>query len=307
MRLVITLSAVISLFVSPVFSQDSTTLYTRSSAGGRIFGKTGVVKREKIKNKDKTGRTLDVIVIGMKNCPACSTKLTESFLKKYFRGIKFRSIDYKSPEAKKLIKNLGISTLPAFVFSEDIEDAQNFDKLSGLFEKRGEDYLLSSQLAGIFYYLNRPVFDKKVDLFIEPFQKASFDILREVRANAEKKGLDLEVHFIFKKGNLSEKEECLRALSIKALYPDKFDKYLLERLNNVTSSFRNLPFKKLGIDTAKVTEFALSDKGEKELKDNDSLAVELGINRGGVILLNNNRIFSFQDGGKSLDSVLDPM
>jgi len=255
----------------------------------------------------RIGKPLEVAVIGMEDCPACSTKLTESVLKKYLRGIKVRRMDYKSPKAKKLIKNLSINTLPAFVFGQDVEEARNFDKLSGALEKKGRMYLLSSRLSGIFYYLSRPVIDKKVDLFIEPFQKGSFNILRKVKAKAEKKNLDLEVHFIFKKGSLFEKEECMRILSVKSLYPDKFWGYLLERLNNVTSSFWNLPFKKLGIDTDKVTEFALSDKGEKALKDNDSLDVELGISRGGIVLLNNNRIFSFQGGGKSLDSVLDSM
>ncbi len=255
----------------------------------------------------RKGKPLEAVVIGMENCPACSTKLTESFLKKYFRGVKFRKIDYKSPEAKKLIKTFGISTLPVFVFSRNVEEAQNFDELSGAFEKKGKKYFLSSRFSGIFYYLSRPVIDRKVDLFIEPFQKGFSDILRKVKTKAEKKKLNLEVHFIFKKGSLPEKEECLRILSVKVLYPNKFWKYLLGRVNTITSSFWNLPFKKLGIDTDKVTEFALSDKGEKTLKDNNSLSAELGINRGGVILLNNNRIFSFQVGGGSLDGVLDSM
>ncbi len=266
---------------------------------------------------EKPGRDSQCIYLEMKplrvklitkfDCKACSTELAERLLKNIFRAVEFEKMDYKTKEAQRLIKKLSLKTLPAFIFDTSLVERKEFNKLKGIFEDRGSSYyLLKPKFSGIFYYLERPFIDKRIDLFIDLYQKDARGLLEKITSLAEKKKYFLKLHFILKEKKKSIEEEYLRTLAVRELYPQKFWEYLLHRLLDIESSFWNLVLEDLDIDVKKISNFALSEKAKKLLDENLSLAEELGVNTSGVILLNNKEIFLISSGeGEVLEEFLD--
>jgi len=245
-------------------------------------------------------------LITIKDCKACSTELTEELLYRTFKGLVFEEIDYREKQAQDLIEALEIRTLPIFIFDSDIVKRENFSKVSKSFTKKSSYYILKPRFSGIFYYLDRPEIPEKIDLFIDVYGKESLTVLENLKVLVEKKGLDLDMHFIFDKDSKSEVEECSRLLSVKRLYPGKFWDYLFKRLKDIDSSYWNLPLEQLGIDVKKVIDFSLSQQARKLLGENASLAKELEITSSPVILINNKRIFGIVSGAEgSLEEFLD--
>ena len=235
---------------------------------------------------------LNLTIITDPSCKVCSTELTEKFLKKIFKAITPVYLDYRSEEAQKLIERLSIKTLPSFIFSEKIKGRKEFTQFKNIFESKGDFYLVKTQFSGIFYYLDRVLISKRIDLFLDFYSLRALSLLEKVKKIAEEKGYSLNVHFILKDKDKYAQEEYLRILAVKQLYPEKFWDYLMRRLSDIKNSFWNLTLEDLGIDIKEISNFALSEKGRKILTKETSLAKELGINTSGVILIDNKKIFS---------------
>ncbi|MCD6539496.1 MAG: hypothetical protein J7K37_02200 [Candidatus Omnitrophica bacterium] len=250
---------------------------------------------------------LNLTVITDSSCKACSTDLTEKFLKKIFKAITPVYLDYRSKEAKNLIEKLSIKTLPSFIFSEKIKERKEFTQFKDIFEPKGDFYLVKTQFSGIFYYLDRVLVSKRIDLFLDFYSLRALSLLEKVKKIAEEKGYSLGVHFIFKdKDDRYAQEEYLRILAVKQLYPEKFWDYLTRRLSDIKNSFWNLVLEDLGIDIKKISNFALSKKGRKILTKETSLAKELRVNTSGVVLIDNKKIFSlFPQQGELLEEFLN--
>lgn len=254
---------------------------------------------------------LEVTVINIKDCRPCSIERPRALLSRTFKNINFRILDYRRPAARKYITRYNIKTLPAFIFSSRIEKRKNFSKFKRYFEKKDDIYLLDMQVAGIFYFLDRKPIPKRIDLFLSLFVRDSRTILQEIRKLIKNKKVDFYLHFI-PEGYLRripvleriEQEEFLRILAVKKLYPDKFWDYLLIRLKDIESTFWNKGLESLGIDIEKITDFATSQQAEKLLRENLALTRELNISLGPVILIENQKIFSLQEGEVSLEEFL---
>ncbi|MBN2120652.1 MAG: hypothetical protein JW734_06325 [Candidatus Omnitrophica bacterium] len=244
-------------------------------------------------------------IVTIKDCKACSTELTEKFLRSIFQNLDFKKIDYKEKEAQGLIKTLKPKTLPLFIFGLDIESEANFPKLNKLLVKKDALYMLKPELSGIFYFLDRPLISKRIDLFVNLYDDQAASILKSIKQKAGREGLTLELHFIFNKDNKPEVEEVLRILSVKHLYPGKFWEYLFNRLQNIRSSFWNIALQRLGVDIDKIVDFSLSQKAAKLLEENRSLTQELEIRQSSVILVNNRQIFNIVSSSQPLDDLLE--
>lgn len=249
---------------------------------------------------------VNVKLINIKDCVSCSTKATEELLHNVFRGLVFEKIDYRSKKAKELIDMLEEETLPLFIFDSGIVKRKNFSDVSHSFIKKDSFYILKPEFSGIFYYLNRPEIPGRIDLFIDIYAQDCLSVLKKIKSLAKEKELTLDVHFLFRQKDQAGIEECRRILSIKRLYPEKFWDYLFKRLENIDTSYWNLPMEELGLDVKKIVSFALSEKAEELLEENSALTKQLNIGSSYVMLVNNNRIFSVSSGAEgSLESLLD--
>ena len=83
------------------------------------------------------GETKDInaLIITDKNCSFCTTQMPQELLKSKFPGIKFETIDYKERQAKKLIVQHNIQTLPFFLIDSLIKEEKIFLNLKFFFEE----------------------------------------------------------------------------------------------------------------------------------------------------------------------------
>ncbi len=242
-------------------------------------------------------KEIDIIIITDKQCSFCVTRFTEEYLKKIFAGVNFRIIDYRTKEARQLIKKYGINYLPAFIVPKTIEEENVFSKVSNFLEDKGDKFLIKNDLSGMFLFLNRKKIPNNIDVFFSIYDHNCFSVLRELKNFCDKKKVALNIYFIYPpKEDKSleasfEKEETKRMLAVKYLYPDKFFSYLMMRLSNISSSWWVEVMDSLGIDYKKIAGFINSNKIKNMLKDNDKLISQLGIDKGIALLINNKYIF----------------
>ncbi len=250
----------------------------------------------------------EVKVITLKSCKPCSTGPTEELLSQNFQNLNIEKIDYQSPEGKKLIEKFNIKTLPAFLIEEPIEMQDKFKRISSFFSKSGKYFVMDKKLSGIFYYLNRPYKAGRIDLFVRPFDKEADSVkaIAQLKSITQAAGSGLTIHFIADSGkNKYYKEEILRLIAVRELYPDKFIDYFESRLNNFDSSFWDLSAKGSGIDVQKITEFTFSGAAEKRLRQDMGMAEELGVVNTPALLIDNRKIFSFTGSGRLPEKILE--
>jgi hypothetical protein len=249
--------------------------------------------------------SLKVKVVTIEDCSACSTEATEKLLKNIFSDISFERTDYRDPQAQRLIASLNGQSLPLFIFDKASLKAQdNFPKFSEFFIDSESFYLLDRQLSGIFFFLDRPPVAKKIDLFLSIYDSRAGEVAQSIGAMAEAQGMDLDVHLLFNPESRVEVEECLRLVSVRHIYPDKFPEYLLARLKDFNSSFWNILMDEMDIDAKKIAKFSLSQEAEAILEKDRALRKELGIFASPVILVDNQKIFSVSASSNSLEDLL---
>lgn len=79
-------------------------------------------------------------------------------LKQVIPTISTKKVDVASEQGRKLIDQFSIKTLPAFIFSKEIEQTDLFSKAQQFFDKQGDSYAIKSAEAGfpIGKYLSAP-------------------------------------------------------------------------------------------------------------------------------------------------------
>ncbi|MFH0969491.1 MAG: thioredoxin domain-containing protein [Patescibacteria group bacterium] len=103
-------------------------------------GKTWVAYSEPI---------VKVQVITDDSCEACKPDEIILGLHRMVPTIFTQKVDENSEEGKELIKNFGIKTIPAFVFSQDIEKTDFFNQAAAVFTKKDSSYVLKTSDLGI--------------------------------------------------------------------------------------------------------------------------------------------------------------
>ncbi len=242
------------------------------------------------------GETKDIaaIIITDKNCPFCATQIPQKLLKSKFPGIKFEIIDYKEKQARKLISQYKIQTLPRFLIDPLIKEEEIFDKLKVLFEiGPAKRILLREELSGICMYLRRREIEKKIDLFLDLYAKNSSEMLDALISFSMENKIDLKLHFIIPQGKKSgyPKEEVRVALAIRELCPSEFNNYIYRRIKDIEDSSWIDTAEKEGLSYKEIRKVMMSSVMDKLIKENKQLAEELMVGDGNTILIKNNRIF----------------
>ena len=239
-------------------------------------------------------KDIDAVIITDKNCSFCTTQIPQKLLKSKLPGIKFETIDYKDKQAKKLISQHKIQTLPCFLIDSLVKEEEIFDELKVLFEPgQAERVLLREELAGICLYLGRKEIEKRIDLFLDLYAKNSSEILDTLISFSMENKIDLKLHFIISQGKKSgyPKEEVRVALAIRELYPNELNNYIYRRIKDIESSSWIDTAEKEGLSYKEIRKVMISSVIVKLIKENKQLAEELMVGDGNTILIKNNRIF----------------
>ena len=193
-------------------------------------------------------------------------------LKERLGGIKEEKLDYGTPEGKKVVSEMGITKLPAYIFSKGIEKTKDFEGMSrsGFIEKKGEGYVVSSKGGGDAYYFDREQMPKRLDVFVMsqcPFGPEVANQLFKARSEGKMdKDINIGVHYILQERRLPDKlvtemaktdvhdmekgqvvmysslhgqgelEEDIRQLCILKYWPGRFVDYLREKSKDLKSS-----------------------------------------------------------------------
>ncbi|MFA4992505.1 MAG: hypothetical protein WC571_00890 [Candidatus Omnitrophota bacterium] len=233
---------------------------------------------------------LQLIVISAKDCVVCNTEPVVEILKKQFPGISAEYIDLK--RAQKLIKELSIKTLPAYIIGKEIEKESNFDSFKNNLELVGNRYTLRPQIGGISYFIGRQVKKGSLDLFFSIFDKDAAGILsviREFNPNLHFLAVANDKGFVVKNGT-PEIEECLRGVCVQKYYPQKFWDYLICRAKSINSSWWEDCLEVA--DAFKIKACARGPEGALLLKENIALNKEVQVSFSLSYLLNNYQMFS---------------
>jgi hypothetical protein len=236
---------------------------------------------------------IEATLVTDKECRLCSTALSENFLKKTFLGIDFKRLDYREDAAKELIKEYGITTLPCFILPSQVKEEKKFSKLGGRFREIKGKIILQPELSGVFLFLDRKEIKNRIDFFLDMFDKNAADVLKALIEFSTTNNIKLNIHFI-----VSPKvkygyphEEIKAALAIREVYPDKFNRYLNLRINNIRKVSWVNSLEELKGEYEKIRGLLKSQLISRLLEENSKLARELGVRDGNVILVNNRMIF----------------
>ena len=258
-------------------------LVARCQNPGELSSSCAYIEAEKI----------NATVITDKDCPICSTAVAEDILKNNFPGLKYTFLDYKTPEAKDIIRKYEIKALPAFVIDSGISKAKDFIKLKPFLQKVEDKYLLINEVGGIFLYLERAPVEKRIDLFLDFYDDRAEGIFTGLAFFAQENKIDLATHFIIsdKAKTGYPEEEIKAALAVSEVYPQEFSNYISRRIETIKSESWISVLDELGLDYKKIKEVLHSEKIDRLFEENFELAKDLGVTQGNIILVNNNRIF----------------
>ncbi|MBI5398412.1 hypothetical protein HZB03_03010 [Candidatus Woesearchaeota archaeon] len=100
-------------------------------------------------------KPIEVIIINDKRCDNCDTAAIERALENVFFDTKVKNVDASSTEGDSLVKGYGITVLPAYLLSAEVEkaDAWSNPNLKAAFEKRGNVFKLRDAASGASYYI----------------------------------------------------------------------------------------------------------------------------------------------------------
>jgi len=103
---------------------------------------------------------IGLMIINDKTCGSCDTsQVLQVIQTQLFPTTKVRTLDYSEAEAKKLVTDLNIPALPAYIFDATVTQGANYDKVATALIKKGDLYLVHPAAVGAGKYLNPPSAD----------------------------------------------------------------------------------------------------------------------------------------------------
>lgn len=106
----------------------------------RVDGKTWVAYSDSI---------VKVQVINDDSCEACKPDEALVGLRRVMPTMLTEKVSYDSEQGKALLKKFGIKTVPAYIFSKDVENVELFSQAQGVFEKKDDLYALKTAELGL--------------------------------------------------------------------------------------------------------------------------------------------------------------
>jgi hypothetical protein len=235
---------------------------------------------------------VDLFVVDVKDCVTCNVEPVINFLRKKFPGLTIKTLDYSGPAAQKMIKDLSLEFLPAYIFPRAVEKEDNFESIKNDLQLINDLYLFKPRVSGMSYFLNQKAKKGNFDLFFSIFEKDATSLLTMIKEfNPSLHFLTAEKSDGFDAQNgIYEEEEYLRAVCVQKYHPEKFWDYLICRSKNIKSAYWD---DCLGpADGQIVKTCARGAEGVNLLRENTSLNKQLQIYSGPSYLLNNQEIFS---------------
>ena len=235
-------------------------------------------------------KKINLMVIETKDCPSCNPASVIEFLKRQFPGLTTKHLDLADPVAEKLVKDLSIISLPAYLLGPEVENEKNFNNLKNGLSLSGNYYLVKPQTVGRAYFLNRKAQKGTLDMFLNMFDNhaaVSLALTKEFNPRLHFLAIETEQGFDARNGNF-EIEEYLRGVCMQRYFPDKFWDYLSCRLKNMDSYYWEDCLSVA--DAGKVKSCAQGPQGAKLLKENIALGSQLQVNLSSTYLFDNNLI-----------------
>lgn len=232
-------------------------------------------------------------IIVPRECLICQTQDVVGSLKKQFPGLAPSYLEYPGAKASKLIRDLGISTLPAYILEKDVEKEKGFDSLRNNLQAEGDFYVLNPDFGGVAYFLDRELIKNKLDLFISLYDKdakGTLSVVKDYNPTIHFLALESAKGFEAAKGN-PEVEEYLRSVCVQKYYPQIFWDYITCRAESISSSWWDNCLQ--GTDTDNIKICAQGEEGRSLLKENIGLNRQVKVMFGTTYLLNNREIFGF--------------
>ena len=240
----------------------------------------------------KEPNKINLTVITSKDCLVCNAENTINALKKTLPGLTISYLYYPDKKSEKIVKDLSIAGLPAYLIGKEIEKEEVFPVLKTRLEQKGDYYLLKPEFGGLSYYLNRKKESGKLDLFLSLYDKDSskvLEVMKEFKPILHFAGIprpeQVDVYF----GDL-EMEEYQRCVCVQKHFPEYFWDYLSCRSKNIYSSWWEDCLGKYNSSIIKTC--ARSEEGMLLLKENINLNGQLQLMFGPAYLIDNQQIFS---------------
>ncbi|MHB8154593.1 MAG: bifunctional UDP-sugar hydrolase/5'-nucleotidase [Candidatus Omnitrophota bacterium] len=235
---------------------------------------------------------VDLFVINVKDCVTCNIEPVINLLRKKFPGLIIKLLNYPGSSAQKMIKDLSLQVLPAYIFPRSVESQDNFESIKSDLQLINDFYLFKPQASGISYFLNQTQKKGNFDLFFNLFEKDATLLLTRM------KEFKPSLHFLATENDqvlpgknvVSDEEEYLRAVCVQKYYPEKFWDYLICRSEHIKSAYWEDCLG--GLDAQSVKTCARGPEGASLFRENTSLNKQLKIYFGPSYLLNNQEIFS---------------
>jgi hypothetical protein len=235
---------------------------------------------------------VSLLVISPERCRTCDTDSVVVPLKKELPGLVVSYLAYPGDKAEAMIRDFGIRNLPVYFLGKEVEKEPFFIDFQRNLELKGGFYMVKAQVSGISYFLNRPVIEERLDLFMNLFAKDSFKLLNTV------KEFNPVIHFLVTENDGvftdslggSDIEESMRSVCVQKYYPGFFWQYISCRANNPGSAWWDDCLENL--DTKVIKDCAKTQEGSELLRQNIALNKELEITKGPTYLLDNREIFA---------------
>jgi len=251
---------------------------------------------------------IDVNVINDETCQECNVDEIVLSLRKVMPTMLLNKVDYSSEEGKKMIEEMGVRSLPAFVFGKEIEDTELFGQAKAIFVEKNGKYLLNSAQAGlpIGKYLQTPKIeenaikygpdDAKVKLveysdfqcpYCQMFQKTMDEIVKEYGDKVQFVFKNLPLESIHPRAKAAANAaECANEQGKWLEYADKLfanQKIWSEAKDN--KMFINYA-SQLKLDNAKFTQCVNEEKYKSKIESDLSEATEFGIGGTPALFIN---------------------
>lgn len=276
--------------------------------------------------------SFEVVILNDDRCAECGAIETQlvSSLKGIFPGMKTKTIDYMTEEGKELFESTEVGVLPAFLFNEDAEEADNYAQIQQYLLPAG-DYT-SLRVGATFDPTKevctnniddtnnglvdcedpdcegsiecRPTKEQNLNVFIMsdcPYGRKAVEALYDVEKNFGDE-LDFEIHYIASESGDGfsslhgqyEVDENIVQLCVKEHNDDDvWFEYLYCRSTN---GVRGIDWKdcaeEVGVDIDTVQTCFDGDEGADLLREDIKIAESLGVSASPTWLANNKYTFS---------------
>ena len=243
--------------------------------------------------KELSVSKLKALVITDSGCSLCSTELSRNALKDIFPELSFEIIDYQQQKAQQMIKEQGISTLPAFILPFELKQHHNFDKLGRFFKEKHGKIILDKEITGVFFFLDRKEVPRRIDYFLDIYDGDAAGVFQALTKFAKNNNIEVDIHLVFPQNPAHgyPEEEIKVALAVKITHSEKFIDYLEQRVNSVKTKGWMTSLEELRINYPRIKEVLDSPIVSELIDDNRVLVDELDVRDGNVIFINNNRMF----------------